>query len=192
MKRRGIIRVDQINDAVLQRAKRIKRLPGQILFEVLPHPFDRIDLRRVRRLKQENDILGDAQVLGRMTARIVEEDDVDARCLCLRKRVQKELHMLGIQLREPNEEAISTGGGDEAIQVEVLEPVLIAPDGFDAPGRNPPPPDRLQAEATLISRPNFDGFRRLWREHLSEMGRRVTAEGGHRLSVFFGDSDEVP
>ena len=91
----------EIDDAVLQSGERIEAFPGQILLEILPYSFDWIDLGRVGRLKPQDHIVRNTQVLGGMTTRVVEEKHVERVRTRAGKLVEKDLDVVLIQLGKP-------------------------------------------------------------------------------------------
>jgi hypothetical protein len=98
MKRGSIIGVNELDDALLQRGKRLEAFLGQLLLESLPDAFDRIDLGRGGWLEQQDHILGNPERLSSRTPRVIEQEHVECVRTGPRKLVEKALDVVLIQL----------------------------------------------------------------------------------------------
>jgi hypothetical protein len=66
-----------------------------------------------------------------VTAAIIHHHNIQGVLISVRKLMQKDLNVGGIQLRELQEEPLSRGWFDRTVDLEVLEPVLHGTNGLD-------------------------------------------------------------
>lgn len=169
-----------------QRIQVGKWFPCNRRFDRLPDSLAGIHLGTVGWLKYQHHIRGQHQRLGRMTARVVHQDDVQTRRVGLGKIIQKVLHHGSIQSRELHEVAGSTGGLDRPTDPGILETVLMQPDRFDSTGGNPPSMHGMEAKATLIARPDSERTLIGGRKHRLHVGRKRGLKLAHGIRVFLG------
>ncbi len=187
MKCGGIVGMHELDDAGLQIGKRSEASPGQLLLQILPHPLDRINLRRVRWLEQQDDILRNTQPLGRMTPRVIEQQHVERVRPRPRKLIEQAVDVVLIELGQAEQAAVTTSGRDGAIQGDVLAAVVGAANRLHAARRTTPPSDGLYPEATRSAGPDCDGAGRVrWHDRLEVLGS-VATEGRHAFRVFLCD-----
>ena len=155
MKVPRIIVRDQAHDFGLQLFQASEAAPRQVSLQVLPHSLGRVQFRDVRLLEQQNDILWDAQLLLRMTPAVVQQQHVERVGPRLRELVQKHLELSRVELRHPQEIAITPGRRNRAVQMEVAEALLELADGLRATRRDAAAPNRVQPQAALVVGPDL-------------------------------------
>jgi hypothetical protein len=147
---RTIIGLQQVANIDLLGLQIHALLPGQVVFHVGPHPLDRVQLRTVGREEHEAHIRWEGKPLGRMGSTVVQEQDVEAVRKRLSEGIHKELEGGGIQRGQLQQEAFTGARRHGPIDVERLKNVLDRANRVDAAGREPPSPDRQQAEAAFV------------------------------------------
>ena len=96
LEQRGGVRLKHRDQPLPQCIQRGKRLPGNRGLDRLPHPFAWINLGAIRRLKDQNDIRGQHERLGGMTARVIHQKYMQMVWVSPRKLVEEPLHHRGI------------------------------------------------------------------------------------------------
>ena len=100
---------------------------------MLPHPFDRICLWRVRRLKHQDDIAGNLQAFRSVCTRLIQLQDENTVLVLLTHQIQKHLKTIAVEVSELVKEVRSGGWFDNAVQIGGLELPLHFAFGLDAP-----------------------------------------------------------
>lgn len=89
-------------------------------------------------------------MLGGMDTTVVQQQDIEAVRIRLRECVNKDLEIVGIQVRQFQKEALTTGRGHRTIHVEPLEDVLDRAYGLYTTRSQPAATDGQEAKAALI------------------------------------------
>ena len=119
-------------------------------FQLLPEPFDRVQLRAVRGQPHEDDVVWYRHALGHVRRGLGQQDDVATLRIALAKLVQKDAEALGVQVRQLPPEGLPSGGFDRRIQPVRLLERLDNLDRLHAIAREPTVEGQAQAEATFI------------------------------------------
>jgi len=75
----------------LQLGQILEQCPAQIFLQVLPQAFNRIQLRTVRRLKQQDDVVGNHEIFGFVKRAVIDLKNVERIRIGLRDLVEKKL-----------------------------------------------------------------------------------------------------
>ena len=123
-------------------------------------------------------------MLGGMDTTVVQQQDIQAVRIRLRECVNKDLEIVGIQVRQFQKEALTTARGHRAIHVEPLEDVLDGAYRLYATRSQPAATDGEEAKAALIlaEDPYWSGIGR-WNSGL-ELRTALSLEGRECFRVF--------
>jgi len=92
-----------------------------------------------------------------MRAAIIQHQEIEGRRMRFGECVKKQLHLIGIQCWQQQEEVLSSGWCNAAIHPAIVVVVLDYSNRFDTFGGNPPAPNGVQAEATFILGKHLQG-----------------------------------
>ena len=159
---------------------------GNRCFERLPHPFARIDLGTVRWLKHQHHIRRDHQRLGPVRAGIIHQNQIQALRVCLGEIIQKALHHRSRERRKLHEVAGTAERFHRSKDPGILELVLVNADWFDPTGGDALAVDGVQAEPTLITRPDPHRLLIGRRNGIPQVRHKVRFKSGDGRRVFFG------
>ncbi len=188
LKGSGVVAVETSSDLILECEEVIEAGPGEAVFESEPDPLARIEFRGIGRLKDEGEIGRQVQVGGVMGASVVEDEHVEGVRAGGGKIIEKGLELLRIEGQACLKIAVAGAWGHDAIDIEVVEVMLVATDGLDPAQRDTATADGVQAKAALIHGPQFEGqggSLSLTRQGF-ELLRQRLLERTYGLVVFFG------
>lgn len=153
MQRGSIVGLHQFDQPCLERRYIYEALPGEIVFEIPPYPFDRVQFRRVGFLKEQDNVLRNVEIVGGMAATVIAQQHIERLRISLGKLVQEDLKQRARQLGQAEKVAIAAVRCDRPIQIAVGKAVLVGSDRLCATSSNAPPTNGLQAKAALVKRP---------------------------------------
>jgi hypothetical protein len=146
----GLVLIHTGNQFVLQRVHMRKPLPGKRRTHILPDPLGRVELGTARRLKEQRDVGGQLQTLGRMGAGVVQQQNVEALGVGLGELVEEDLHVGRVELRQNQPEGIAGIRVNTAIQPTAAVLILGFTDWLDPTGGDAPAADGTQVPAALV------------------------------------------
>jgi hypothetical protein len=73
--------------------------PRQLIFHIAPQALDRIEFGTIGQQEQTHDIIWHQQRFRFMTAPVIHEHDIQRILIVVRKLIQKDLKIDGVQLR---------------------------------------------------------------------------------------------
>lgn len=160
----GLVLIGKSNAAVahgfVELIEAVEVVVDQRLVEEFPQMFGRLQLGTVRRLEDEPDAVGDAEVVRPMPTGIVElQHDAlgGASADILGKIGEDRLEHLFANRCGNVPYRLASRRFDEAGDIQPFEAVLAKRYGTLALPRPDAPDDRLQADAVFIGRPQLDG-----------------------------------
>jgi hypothetical protein len=150
LSRGGPIPLAERHEIVLLHIQSGELEPRQGIFEVAPDPFNRVQLWTVGRHEHEAYVGRKGAWLGRMGSTVVQESEVEAVREGLGEGIHEHLEALGVQIRQFQEEPLTSRGFHGPIDIEPLKHVLHHADGLHARGGEAPPADAESAEAAFV------------------------------------------
>jgi hypothetical protein len=161
--------------------------PGQRIFQVSPDPLNRVQFRAIGWQEHQAHVRGEGELLGRMGAAVVQQQEMQAVRERLCTQIDEDLEVRRIQIRPFQEEPLARGGLDRTIHLAPLEDVLYRPDRWYTARGEAPAADRQEAEAAFVlaEHPNWAGIVG-WNGPL-EVGGTARLEGGDGLRGFWCD-----
>jgi hypothetical protein len=146
----GLIRLEERGDVVLLHIEVGKLEPCERVFQITPDPLDGVQLGAVWWQEHQAYVGGECEPPGGMRATVVQEQEVEAVRKGGREGIDEELEAGGIQVGQFEKEPVAGRRLHRAIDVEPFEDMLHAPDGLHAIGREAPPANGQEAEATFV------------------------------------------
>jgi hypothetical protein len=148
--RGSIVGPSQLADVVLLRVHTEELLPCEVVFQVTPHPLDRVQLWTVGWYEHEAHGRGEGEPLCGMRPPVVQEQEVPAVWDSFRQGVDEELAALGVAIRQFEDAPLARRGGHGAIDVEPLADLLHRADGLHAAGGEAPSADGQHAKTAVV------------------------------------------
>jgi hypothetical protein len=108
--------------------------PSERIFEVPPDPFNAMQLRAGGGQEDQAHVRGEGKLRGCMCPTIVQRQEIEAVRERLREQVDNHLTVLGVQIRQLQEEAFARGERDGPIDIEPLEAMLHRPNRLHTAG----------------------------------------------------------
>lgn len=124
---------------------------------MLPQPLNGIEFWTVRRLKQQNDVLRDNQILTFVKSSVIDLENVQTVRESLREFIQESLVAIGIHMGELQKQRSSGSRFNGSIEPESFEQPLPLSKGFDATGSNHSSHPGVQPKSTFILGKVADG-----------------------------------
>ncbi len=117
---------------------------------MFPQSLNRIQLWTVRRLKQQNHILWNHQILAGVKSSVIDLKQVGSVWVRLGKFIQESLKAHNIGMGELQEKGCSRCRFNCAIKPKRFEQPLPCPNRFDPTGSDRAPHQGFESKATLI------------------------------------------
>lgn len=115
--------------------------PGQVIFEITPETLNGIKFWTIGRQKDQAYVVWNAQVLGRMTATVIQHHQIERIGIGTRKGIDEDLEVDAIELRQFQQEVFPARWRNRTIEIEVLEIVLGDANGVNTTGGQAPSAD---------------------------------------------------
>jgi hypothetical protein len=161
--------------------------PGQRLLQVAPDPLKRIQLGAVGRQEHEAHVGRDGEPLGRVGRTIVQPQEIETVRERLREQVDQNLAVLGVPIRQLQEEALARGGRHRAIDRAPLEDLVNRSDGLPPTGGQAPAANGQSPAAAFIVAEDADRARIGGWKGLLQRATTARVKGGNRVRVFWCD-----
>ena len=86
----------------------LEQSPAQVFLQVLPQAFNRIQLRTVRWLKEQDDIVGNHEGFGFVKRPVIDLQNIERIGIGLRELVEKKLIAVAINMGKLQKELLSS------------------------------------------------------------------------------------
>jgi hypothetical protein len=161
--------------------------PGQRIFQVSPAPRNRVPCRTIRWQEHQAPIRGEGELLGRLGAAGVQQQEIQAVRKRLCNQLDAELDVRRMQIGPFPAEPRARGGLARAIHIAPREDGRNRPHRWDAARGEAPAADRQEAEAAFGLAEHPHGAGSVGWNGLLAVGGTTRLEGGDGLRVFWCD-----
>jgi hypothetical protein len=166
-----LIAPEEPRDIVLLHSQRREWAPGQRVFQVTPDPLTGVQLGAIGRQADEADGFREGELLGRMGATIIPQQEMQTVRQGLREQVGENREMLRVQIRPFQEESVARGRLHRPIHIAPREDLWDGSHRLHAAGGEAPAANRQAAEAAFVRAEDPERARVGGRDGLLQVGR---------------------